>query len=74
MRDTFCLAWDQAHGAKLVDFHGWNMPVSYPKGILYEHEATRTSCGMFNITHMGRSEDRGAPGLQILQLRISPTT
>jgi aminomethyltransferase len=30
------------------------MPVSYAKGILYEHEATRASCGMFNITHMGR--------------------
>ena len=59
MRDTFCLAWDQAHGAKLVDFHGWNMPVSYPKGILYEHEATRTSCGMFNITHMGRLRIEG---------------
>jgi aminomethyltransferase len=59
MRDTFCLAWDQAHGAKLVDFHGWNMPVSYAKGILYEHEATRTSCGMFNITHMGRLRIEG---------------
>ncbi len=59
MRDTFCLAWDQAHGAKLVDFHGWNMPVSYEKGILYEHEATRTSCGLFNITHMGRLRIEG---------------
>jgi aminomethyltransferase len=54
MRDTFCLKWDQDHGAKLVDFHGWRMPVSYDKGILYEHEATRTSAGLFNISHMGR--------------------
>jgi aminomethyltransferase len=59
MRDTFCLAWDQAHGAKLVDFHGWNMPVSYDKGILFEHEATRTSCGLFNISHMGRLRIHG---------------
>ncbi len=59
MRDTFCLAWDQAHGAKLVDFHGWNMPVSYAKGILFEHEATRASCGLFNITHMGRLRIEG---------------
>ena len=43
MRHTFCLDWDQKHGAKLVDFHGWRMPVSYDKGILFEHEATRTS-------------------------------
>jgi aminomethyltransferase len=54
MRDTFCLEWDQEHGAKLVDFHGWNMPVSYAKGILFEHEATRAGAGLFNITHMGR--------------------
>ncbi len=54
MRDTFCLDWDQKHGAKLVDFHGWRMPVSYDKGILFEHEATRTSAGLFNISHMGR--------------------
>jgi len=54
MRDTFCLEWDQAHGANLVDFHGWRMPVSYDKGILFEHEATRTSAGLFNISHMGR--------------------
>jgi len=59
MRDTFCLKWDQDHGAKLVDFHGWRMPVSYEKGILYEHEATRTSAGLFNISHMGRLRVHG---------------
>ncbi len=59
MRNTFCLEWDQAHGAKLVDFHGWNMPVSYAKGILAEHEATRTSAGLFNISHMGRLRIHG---------------
>jgi aminomethyltransferase len=59
MRNTFCLEWDQAHGAKLVDFHGWNMPVSYAKGILYEHEATRAGAGLFNISHMGRLRIQG---------------
>jgi aminomethyltransferase len=54
MKDTFCLSWDQAHGARLVDFHGWRMPISYAKGILYEHQATRTQAGLFNISHMGR--------------------
>jgi aminomethyltransferase len=67
MRDTFCLAWDQAHGAKLVDFHGWNMPVSYPKGILAEHEATRTSAGLFNITHMGRLRIHGPQAYKLSQ-------
>ncbi len=59
MRETFCLKWDQEHGAKLVDFHGWNMPVSYAKGILAEHEAARTSAGLFNISHMGRLRIQG---------------
>src|SRR3984957_725735 len=67
MRDTFCLAWDQAHGAKLVDFHGWNMPVSYAKGILFEHEATRTSAGLFNISHMGRLRIHGPQAYKLSQ-------
>ncbi len=67
MRDTFCLKWDQEHGAKLVDFHGWNMPVSYPKGILTEHEATRTSAGLFNISHMGRLRIHGPQAYKLSQ-------
>ena len=67
MRNTFCLEWDQAHGAKLVDFHGWNMPVSYAKGILAEHEATRTSAGLFNISHMGRLRIHGPQAYKLSQ-------
>ena len=67
MRDTFCLKWDQEHGAKLVDFHGWNMPVSYAKGILAEHEATRNSAGLFNITHMGRLRIHGPQAYKFSQ-------
>jgi aminomethyltransferase len=67
MRDTFCLEWDQNHGAKLVDFHGWRMPVSYDKGVLFEHEATRTSAGLFNITHMGRMRVSGSQAYQLSQ-------
>ncbi len=67
MRNTFCLKWDQEHGAKLVDFHGWNMPVSYTKGILAEHEATRTSAGLFNISHMGRLRVHGPQAYKFCQ-------
>lgn len=63
MRNTFCLDWDQAHGARLVDFHGWNMPVSYAKGVIFEHEATRHSAGLFNIAHMGRFRVTGPDAL-----------
>jgi len=67
VRDTFCLEWDQKNGAKLVDFHGWNMPVSYAKGILFEHEATRANCGLFNITHMGRLRLQGPQAYKLSQ-------
>jgi aminomethyltransferase len=39
-------------GAKIVPFAGWEMPLSY-KGILAEHAAVRSACGLFDIGHMG---------------------
>lgn len=39
-------------GAKIVDFHGWDMPVWY-SGIKDEHMATRTAAGLFDASHMG---------------------
>lgn len=41
----------QQAGAKLVDFGGWEMPLHYGSQI-EEHEAVRTSCGMFDASHM----------------------
>ncbi len=38
--------------AKIVDFHGWDMPVWYA-GIKAEHMATREHCGLFDVSHMG---------------------
>lgn len=40
-------------GAKLVDFAGWEMPLLY-RGILDEHEQTRKSGSIFDVSHMGR--------------------
>jgi aminomethyltransferase len=39
-------------GARMVPFAGWNMPVQYA-GITQEHQAVRTGCGIFDISHMG---------------------
>ena len=47
-------------GAKMVDFGGWEMPVSYPTGILDEHRATRTAVGIFDVCHMGEVHFAGA--------------
>jgi aminomethyltransferase len=40
------------HGARFVDFGGWNMPVQY-SSILEEHQAVRTAAGLFDVSHMG---------------------
>jgi aminomethyltransferase len=45
--------WHAAHGARLVDFAGWSMPVQYAS-IVAEHQATRTTAGLFDVSHMAR--------------------
>jgi aminomethyltransferase len=45
-------------GARLVPFAGWEMPVQYT-GIVDEHQAVRTACGLFDVSHMGELELRG---------------
>jgi aminomethyltransferase len=42
-----------AAGGKLVPFAGWALPVQY-SGILAEHHAVRSACGVFDISHMGQ--------------------
>ena len=37
--------------AKMVDFHGWNMPLNYGSQIK-EHQEVRRSCGIFDVSHM----------------------
>lgn len=45
-------------GAKLVEFAGFLLPISY-EGILAEHRAVRTGAGVFDVSHMGEFEVRG---------------
>ncbi|WP_026572109.1 glycine cleavage system aminomethyltransferase GcvT [Bacillus sp. UNC438CL73TsuS30] len=40
------------HGAKVIDFGGWALPVQF-SSILDEHEAVRTNAGLFDVSHMG---------------------
>jgi len=57
-------------GAKMVDFAGWEMPVSY-EGIREEHSAVRTHAGMFDVSHMGEVEVEGPGALAFLQRVLS---
>jgi aminomethyltransferase len=51
-----------AHGAKLVPFAGYSMPVQYAAGVLKEHQHTRSSAGLFDVSHMGQAMLRPRSG------------
>ncbi len=59
-----------AAGAKLVPFAGWEMPVQY-QGVAAEHLAVRSSCGVFDVSHMGEIETSGPQALDLLQRLLS---
>jgi aminomethyltransferase len=55
-----------AHGARMVPFGGWDMPVEYA-GITAEHMAVRTAAGLFDVSHMGQIELAGPNALAAVQ-------
>ena len=42
-----------AAGGKMVEFGGYCLPVQYGTGVIREHMAVRTACGLFDVSHMG---------------------
>lgn len=44
----------------MVAFAGYDLPVQYPTGIMAEHIWTRTSAGLFDVSHMGQVTVKGA--------------
>ena len=60
--------WHRRHSARMVPFAGYSMPVQY-EGVLAEHVWTRTSAGLFDVSHMGQLTfhgDRVDAGLETL--------
>jgi aminomethyltransferase len=55
-----------ALGARMVDFAGWDMPLSYD-GPADEHRAVREHCGIFDVSHMGEIELRGPDAAAVCQ-------
>jgi aminomethyltransferase len=53
-------------GAKMAEFAGYNMPISY-EGIREEHHAVRTGVGVFDVSHMGEFIVRGKEALDLVQ-------
>jgi aminomethyltransferase len=54
-------------GGKMVSFAGYHMPVHYPAGITGEHRAVRGAAGLFDVSHMGEFEVRGAGARDFVQ-------
>lgn len=52
--------------AKMVDYYGWEMPISYA-GILEEHKAVREKAAIFDVSHMGIIEVYGKDSSRFLQ-------
>jgi len=55
-----------ALGAKMAEFAGYNMPISY-SGINDEHAAVRTNAGVFDVSHMGEFILKGPDALDLIQ-------
>jgi aminomethyltransferase len=58
--------WHVSHGARIVDFGGWDMPIQYTT-ITEEHTAVRTAAGLFDVSHMGRLSFGGTGVLDLIQ-------
>jgi aminomethyltransferase len=52
-------SWHRAKGGRMVAFAGYHMPIQY-EGIIAEHQWTRTSAGLFDVSHMGQLTLAGA--------------
>src|ERR1700754_2366017 len=62
-------AFTQKHialGAKMAEFAGYNMPISYT-GINDEHAAVRKNAGVFDVSHMGEFILKGEYALDLIQ-------
>src|SRR5687768_3231940 len=66
MKDTPFSKKHIAMGAKMVEFAGYNMPISY-FGINEEHHTVRTNAGVFDVSHMGEFILKGDQALDLIQ-------
>lgn len=58
-------------GGRMVEFGGWDMPVQYHAGTVSEHQRTRTHAGLFDVSHMGEIDVRGADAIAFVNSLVS---
>ena len=66
MKNTPFTEKHKALGAKMAEFAGYNMPISYT-GINDEHAAVRNNAGVFDVSHMGEFMLKGENALALIQ-------
>jgi aminomethyltransferase len=66
MKNTPFTEKHKALGAKMAEFAGYNMPISY-SGINYEHATVRNNAGVFDVSHMGEFILKGENALDLIQ-------
>lgn len=66
MQSTPLRSRHEALGARMAEFAGFYMPISY-SGIKEEHQAVRERAGMFDVSHMGEFIVRGKEALNFVQ-------
>lgn len=66
MKNTPFTQMHTALGAKMVEFAGYTMPITYT-GINEEHQTVRQNAGVFDVSHMGEFMLRGAGALDLIQ-------
>ena len=57
-------------GAKMVPFAGYDMPVSYPAGIMAEHRQCREAAALFDVSHMGQVRLVGSDAAAALETLV----
>lgn len=60
-----------ALGGKIVPFAGFELPVQYPAGVIKEHLAVRTACGLFDVSHMGEIICEGTDALNNINMLLT---
>lgn len=70
LKRTPLYGFNQRHGARFVDFGGWEMPVQF-RSILEEHRAVRSAAGLFDVSHMGEIAVEGPEAEKFLEFLLT---
>jgi aminomethyltransferase len=63
--------WHRDHGARIVPFGGWEMPLEFESGTLAEHMACRRQAAIFDVSHLGTVRLVGADAEAALQRALT---